>query len=165
MFGAGYRAYSAGPTLKRNRTMKKTTGTAGKIPDKVLPTPMPKSVAKHPHLKDRCPVCKHKMLKLIERRYVKWDATMDLAKEYNLPYWWIRYHMDVTGREAERRANVKDSLARIIEVGAQKDISAGEIVSAVTAMSKINDSGKWVDKHEVESDGILEISIINYHKK
>ena len=73
--------------------------------------------------------------------------------------------MDVTGLESERRANVKSSLSRIIEVGVQKDISAGEIVSAVTAMSKINDAGKWVDKHEVESDGILEISIVNYNSK
>ena len=145
--------------------MKKTTGTTGKIPDKVSPTPIPKSVSKHPHLKEYCPVCRHKQKKQLEKRYVQWEPVKDLAKDYNLPYWWIRYHMDVTGVESERRANVKSSLSRIIEVGVQKDISAGEIVSAVTAMSKINDSGKWVDKHEVESDGILEISIVNYNSK
>jgi hypothetical protein len=145
--------------------MKKTTGAVRKLPDKVFPTPIPGKITKHPHLKEYCPVCRHKQKKNIEKRYVQWEPTKDLALDYGIPYWWIRYHMDVTGKETERRANIKSSLSRIIEVGVQKDISAGEIVSAVTAMSKINDAGKWVDKHEVESDGILEISIVNYNGK
>jgi len=114
------------------------------------------------HLVELCEVCKHPDKRSIEQAFISWMSPRAISKTFKVKEYWVRHHADCKDLVKKRRMNCLAALDKIVELGAQELVRASEVVQAVTAMSKINDEGRWVDKTENVHTGDLNISLVDY---
>jgi hypothetical protein len=112
-----------------------------------------------------CPICKHPLKLEMQRAYLNWQSPKIIVAAFNLSFPYaqahVSSHMEVTGLRDKRKLSLHAALERIIETGAEKPITAGEVIHAVEAFCKIDDKGKWLPKDE-ENSGELTVNVINY---
>src|SRR5262245_34526616 len=96
-----------------------------------------------------CQVCRHKERAEIERAFVNWTSAVSIAQTYGFKDRSTVYrHAHALNLFPKRKANVRAALEAIIEKAGDVDVTASALVAAVSAYSRINDAGKWVDRSE-----------------
>jgi len=95
-----------------------------------------------------CKVCRHPKREDIEREWVDWGSTVQIAKEYGLTRDSLYRHAHALDLFAKRQRNIRKALERIIEKVGDVEVTASAVVQAVMAYSKINAQGLWVDRSE-----------------
>jgi hypothetical protein len=97
----------------------------------------------------QCSVCKHSQREEIETDYTNWKSPDDIATAFGLSRDAIFRHVNALPHlKSKRSRNIRAALEVIIEKGAKVEVTSAAVVAAVQAYTKINDQGKWVDKHE-----------------
>jgi hypothetical protein len=96
-----------------------------------------------------CTVCAHPKCAEIEADFVSWRSPEVIAQEYSLADRASVYrHAHALGLFPKRQRNVRAALERIIEKSGEVDVTAAAVVAAVQAYSKINETGRWVERNE-----------------
>ena len=95
-----------------------------------------------------CIVCRHPKREDIEREWVDWGSTAQIAKQHGLTRDSLYRHAHALGLFAKRQRNIRKALERIIEKAGDVEVTASAVVAAVQAYSKINAQGQWVDRSE-----------------
>jgi hypothetical protein len=99
------------------------------------------------HQRD-CKVCRHAKLEEVEQDFISWHAPGQIAKRYSIPERAIFRHAHALALFTRRNRNVKAALGVIIEKVHRVKITGPTIVAAICALSKINNSGQWIDRTE-----------------
>lgn len=109
---------------------------------------MTKSISNGRH-EQNCSICAHPEREEIERAFCEWKSGAEIAKEHKLPDRRAVYrHAHATGLFWKRDRNLRSALARIIEKAGSVQVNGATVVAAITAYSKINAAGQWVDRIE-----------------
>jgi hypothetical protein len=95
-----------------------------------------------------CKICSHPQREEIERAFVTWISPGRIAKTYGVSRDSVYRHAHALSLFDKRGRNVRSALERIIEEAGEVEVSAAAVVSAVTAYSKINGHGQWVERTE-----------------
>jgi hypothetical protein len=95
-----------------------------------------------------CKLCRHPNREDIEREWVDWGNTVQIAKQYSLTRDSIYRHAHALDLFAKRQRNIRKALERIIEQAGVVEVNASAVVSAIQAYTKINTQGQWVDRTE-----------------
>jgi hypothetical protein len=95
-----------------------------------------------------CKVCRHPKREDIEREWVDWGSTAQIAKQHGLTRDSLYRHAHALGLFAKRQRNIRKALEWIIEKAGDVEVTASAVVAAVQAYSKINAQGQWVDRSE-----------------
>lgn len=95
-----------------------------------------------------CKVCGHPQRAEIERAWISWGDTTEIAKTYELSRDSIYRHAHALGLFEKRSRNVRAALEKIIEKAGSVEVTAPAVVSAVQAYAKINAQGQWVERIE-----------------
>jgi hypothetical protein len=103
----------------------------------------------------QCSVCKHAQREEIEQEFVGWKSTDKIAQTYELSRDAIYRHARAYDLLEPRRRNVRGALERIIEQAGEVPVNAAAIVAAISAYSKINSNGQWIDRRETIDMGEL----------
>lgn len=99
-----------------------------------------------------CSVCQHAQLEEIEAAFIAWRSPAAIAKDYGLADRASVYrHSHALGLFEKRRRNIRAALERIIEKAGEVDVTASAVVAAITAYSKINAVGEWIDRTQTVS--------------
>jgi hypothetical protein len=97
-------------------------------------------------------VCAHQQREEIESAFIGWRSPAVIAEEYGLADRTSVYrHAHALGLFQKRQRNVRAALERIIERAESVDVTAGAVVAAIQAYSKINSAGEWIDRTETVS--------------
>jgi len=75
----------------------------------------------------------------------------------------VSSHMEVTGIRDKRKLSLHAALEKIIETGAEKPITASEVIHAVEVFAKIDDKGRWAAREE-ENLREISVQVIDYSK-
>ena len=106
----------------------------------------PVSIGRHQR---NCSVCAHQQREEIEADFVGWRSPGTIASEYGLADRTSVYrHAHALGLFEKRKRNIRAALERIIERAGDVEVTAGAVVAAVQAYSKINAAGQWIDRSE-----------------
>lgn len=96
----------------------------------------------------------------MQRAYLNWLSPAVIAKSFNLTFPYaqahVSSHMEVMGLRDKRKLSLHAALEKIIETGAEKPITAGEVIHAIEAFCKIDEKGKWSANSE---DRPMDISV------
>ncbi|HEV2115814.1 MAG TPA: hypothetical protein VGR48_07305 [Terriglobales bacterium] len=96
-----------------------------------------------------CKICAHSHREEIENDFIGWRRPAAIAKEYGLKDRSTVYrHAHALDLFQKRQRNVRAALERIIERAGEVEVNASAVVSAVSAYSRINASGQWVERSE-----------------
>jgi hypothetical protein len=95
-----------------------------------------------------CKVCCHPERESIEREWVDWGNTTQIAEGYGLTRESIYRHAHALELFAKRQRNIRKALEWIIEKAGNVGVTASAVVAAIQAYSKINAQGQWVDRSE-----------------
>jgi hypothetical protein len=96
-----------------------------------------------------CSICAHSERREIEDKFVRWCSPASIAADHGLSDRSSVYrHAQAFGLIARRQRNIRAALERIIERAGDVEVSASAVVSAITAYSKINAAGQWIDRTE-----------------
>lgn len=95
-----------------------------------------------------CNVCHHPQSAEIEREWIAWGDTTEIAKRHHVTRDSIYRHAHARALFAKRRRNIHAALEQIIEKVARVKVTAQTVVAAVTAYAKINAQGQWVERVE-----------------
>jgi hypothetical protein len=94
----------------------------------------------------KCRICSHPDRAAIEFDFLNWRNPFDLVQAYNLRSLTTIYrHAHATGLIHRRRLNLRFALERIVERVGEVPVTATAVIKAARAVSRINDSGEWVD--------------------
>ena len=94
----------------------------------------------------KCAVCNHPDRAAIEFDFLNWRNPGDLVKGYRFRGLSTIYrHAHATGLFAKRRLNLRFAMERIVERVNEVPVTATSVIRAARAISRINDSGEWVD--------------------
>ena len=96
----------------------------------------------------QCTICSHVKREEIELSFVNWNSPARISKQYGVSRDSAYRHAHALGLMEKRRRNVRAALERIIEKAGEVEASATAVVSAVSAYTKINASGQWVERSE-----------------
>ena len=97
----------------------------------------------------QCSLCKHAQRKEIESAFVGWQSPARIAAEYGLSDRATIYrHAHALNLFEQRRRNVRAALEKLIERAGEVEVTASAVVAAVSAYSKINADGAWIDRTE-----------------
>jgi hypothetical protein len=77
--------------------------------------------------------------------------TTKLAAEYLISRDAIYRHAHALGLMEKRRRNLRAALEKIIEEAGEVKVNAAAVVSAVSALARINSQGQWVERTETVS--------------
>jgi hypothetical protein len=100
----------------------------------------------------KCTVCAHPERQTIEADFIAGRSPAAIAAEYRLADSNSVYrHAHATGLFAKRLRNIRAALERIIEKAGEVEVTAGAVVAAIQAYSKINAVGQWIDRTETVS--------------
>jgi hypothetical protein len=99
------------------------------------------------HSRD-CSVCAHPDREEIEREFSEWKPAEVIARERKISPAAFYRHIRAMGLLARRDRNIKAALASFIERGYRVGVTASSFIAAITAYSKINAEGEWIDKLE-----------------
>ena len=107
----------------------------GRIPDTTL--------SRHA---TKCRICNHPDRAAIEFDFLNWRNPGDLVKGYRFRGLSTIYrHAHATGLFAKRRLNLRFAMERIVERVNEVPVTATSVIRAARAISRINDSGEWID--------------------
>jgi hypothetical protein len=115
-----------------------------------VPPPDEKRVSKGRH-EYHCTICSHKQRDEIDEAFVNWGKPSRLATKYSVSRDSIYRHAHALGLMEKRRRNVGAALERIIEKADDVEVNAAAVVSAVSALARINSQGQWVERTETVS--------------
>ena len=94
----------------------------------------------------KCAVCNHPDRAAIEFDFLNWRNPGDLVKGYRFRGLSTIYrHAHATGLFAKRRLNLRFAMERIVERVNEVPVTATSVIRAARAISRINDSGEWID--------------------
>ncbi|HEV2296974.1 MAG TPA: hypothetical protein VGR72_00470 [Candidatus Acidoferrales bacterium] len=94
----------------------------------------------------KCAICNHPDRAAIEFDFLNWRNPGDLVKSYHFRGLSTVYrHAHATGLLAKRRLNLRFAMERIVERVSEVPVTATSVIRAARAISRINDSGQWVD--------------------
>lgn len=82
---------------------------------------------------------------------MNWSNTTKLGAEYSISRDAIYRHAHALGLMDKRRRNVRAALEKIIEKAGEVEVNAAAVVSAVSALARINSQGQWVERTETVS--------------
>lgn len=103
----------------------------------------------------------------MQHAYLNWLSPKAIVEAFNLDFAYapahVASHMEVTGIRDKRKLSLHAALEKIIETGAQRPITASEIIHAVEAYCKIDEKGRWLPKDE-ENSGELTVNVIDFSK-
>jgi hypothetical protein len=99
------------------------------------------------HSRD-CSICAHRDRDSIEQEFCAWKPAEVIARERKISRAAFYRHVRAMGLLARRDRNVKGALAGFIERGYRVRVTASSFIAAITAYSKINAEGEWIDKLE-----------------
>jgi hypothetical protein len=109
--------------------------------NKEVPAP-PSPVERHSR---KCQICRHPDREDIEQDYRDWLKPSQIARRYEIDDRALYRHLRAVGLVASRRENLRVILDRILERGAEKEISGNTIIRAVRAQCCLKDGNKWVE--------------------
>jgi hypothetical protein len=96
-----------------------------------------------------CSVCSHPKCAEMEADFVSWRSPEVIAQEFGLADRASVYrHAHALGLFPKRQRNVRVALERIIEKAGEVEVTGSAVVAAVQAYSKINETGRWVERSE-----------------
>jgi hypothetical protein len=96
-----------------------------------------------------CKVCQHAERIAIEAEFVSWKSPSQIAEDWQLRDRTTLYrHAWATGLMERRRRNIRVALESIIEQASAVEVTAGAVVQAIVAYSKINSEGRFVERSE-----------------
>jgi hypothetical protein len=101
------------------------------------------SLGRHEH---HCTVCLHPQRLEIEEEWVGWGNTSRIAKQYHVSRDSVYRHARALDLFSKRQRNIRKALERVIEQAESVEVNASALVAAVTAYSKINNSGQWIER-------------------
>jgi hypothetical protein len=119
-------------------------------PTQKVPRPDEKRVSKGRH-EYQCTICSYKQRDEIDEAFVNWGKPSRLATKYSVSRDSIYRHAHALGLMEKRRRNVRAALERIIEKADDVEVNAAAVVSAVSALARINSQGQWVERTETVS--------------
>lgn len=96
----------------------------------------------------QCSVCKHPQREEIDQEFLNWKSPDKIGEAFGLSRDSIYRHARALDLIEPRRRNVRCALERMIERAGDVEVNAAAIVSAVTAYSKLNANGQWIDRRE-----------------
>ena len=105
----------------------------------------PATQARH---ESQCSICAHSDREEIDREFVNWASSVQLAEDYMLARTSLYRHAHATGLFTRRQKNVRAALEQIIEKCGVVEPNAQAVVSAVATYSRINSAGQWVERSE-----------------
>jgi hypothetical protein len=96
-----------------------------------------------------CKVCQHEDHVAIEAEFVNWKSPSQIAEDWGLRDRTTLYrHAWATGLMERRRRNIRVALESIIEQASAVEVTAGAVVQAIVAYSKISSEGRFVERSE-----------------
>jgi hypothetical protein len=96
----------------------------------------------------QCTICSHNQREDIEHAFVNWEKPSRLAKKYSVSRDSIYRHAHALNLFEKRRRNLRAALERLIEKADDVEVNAAAVVSAVSALARINAKGEWVERTE-----------------
>jgi hypothetical protein len=94
----------------------------------------------------KCVICHHLDRELLEQDFLNWHPAGTIAYDYNLRDTRVVYrHAHATGIYARRMKNVRMVAAHIIEKVEDLTPTAGHVLQAIRALSRIDDDGRWIE--------------------
>jgi hypothetical protein len=96
----------------------------------------------------KCLICAHSQRDVIEAEFINWASPTKIAEEYGISRDGVYRHARAMGLIEKRRRNVRAALERIIEKGGDVEVNAAAVVAAVSAYSRINARGEWIERTE-----------------
>jgi hypothetical protein len=93
----------------------------------------------------KCRICRHPHREEIEQEYREWFKATDIARRYHLDDSALHRHLRAVGLITGRRENLRIVLDHIIGRGAERPVTANEIIRAVRAQTCLTDDNKWVE--------------------
>lgn len=97
----------------------------------------------------KCSICRHAQREEIEDAFVSWAGPDKIARDFRVPRDSIYRHAAATGLALKRQQNVRAALERIIEHAGDVQVNAYAVVQAISAYSRINTRGQWVQRPEI----------------
>jgi hypothetical protein len=96
-----------------------------------------------------CKLCTHADRAEIESEFLAWESPSRLARRFKITRRSIYRHASALDLFQKRSRNIRSALEKVIERGCETQIGARGLVAAVEAYSKINSTGKWIERREV----------------
>jgi hypothetical protein len=96
----------------------------------------------------QCSICSHAQRAEIEEAFVNWVSPARIAKKYGISRDAVYRHAHALSLMEARRRNVRAALEKIIERAGEVEVNAAAVVSAISAYSRINARGEWVERSE-----------------
>jgi hypothetical protein len=97
----------------------------------------------------QCSICRHAQRAEIDREFVRWGNTTNIAESYGLSRDSIYRHAHATALFPKRQRNVRAALEKMIEKSCDVEVNAAAIVSAISAYARINSAGLWIERKEI----------------
>jgi hypothetical protein len=126
-----------------------TSGKTAPVPENVTTPPLqvtevrPVNQGRH---SSRCTICSHSQHDEIDQAFLNWTAPSRLALEYSVSRDSIYRHAHALGLMEKRRRNLRAALDHIVEKAGEVEVNAAAVVSAVSALARINSRGEWVER-------------------
>jgi hypothetical protein len=95
-----------------------------------------------------CTICSHSDKDEIEREWIAWGNTSQLAKKFHVSRDSLYRHAHALNLFEKRRRNLRAGLERIVEKADSVQVNASAVVAAATALAKINGQGAWIERVE-----------------
>jgi hypothetical protein len=118
-----------------------------------------------------CKICAHKERDEIEASYVAWKSLREIETHFTVSKDTIHRHAHAMGLDRKRSANVRGALERVIEKGLDSaEINGSALVSALTALAKLTETGQLVDRLEISTElqaklsGMSDLELENFAK-
>ena len=96
----------------------------------------------------QCSICKHAQRAEIDREFVRWGNTTNIAESYGLSRDSIYRHAHATALFPKRQRNVRAALEKMIEKSGDVEVNAAALVSAISAYARINSADLWIERRE-----------------
>jgi hypothetical protein len=94
----------------------------------------------------KCSICHHADRELIEEDFLHWHPAATIVYDYDIGDTRVVYrHAHATGIYARRMKNVRMAAAHIIEKVEGLTPTAGHVLHAIRALSRIDDEGRWIE--------------------
>lgn len=136
---------SAPSSRRRSRPKRKPARKSGS-----------RTVVSRSHHELRCVICRHPDREAIEEAFLQWRCVAEIQREFRLPSRTTVYrHARACGLFPRRGRNLRAALEHIIECAEIISPTAGSIVRAIEAYTRLTADGKWIDPpaHVVVSSG------------
>ncbi len=92
-----------------------------------------------------CQICRHPECDQIEEDFLLWRPNNCIAHEYHVPEMAIYRHAHAFGLFNLRRERMRLGLDRIIERGAQVDVTADAVIRAIRAQACLTEDNRWIE--------------------